>query len=291
VGVTPEDELKTARDWAKDLVSYASIEDLERSFVQPKEPPVAICREAQNALRVARTTALESMSSAHIINRVEKTSTGKTITGRFTHAAQSSLRSALLFAGAGLDRSLKQLIDDTIPYLVEFEAKSAESFHKFAEDHISSGSGGIDARSLVKILLGEGKSPKGIVLNRWSQHLQSSSAQSVERVEEIAVALGVSNRHLRSRIKPGKADSATLKDAFLARNEIAHELDITKPKADVRARLETLQKSRSIADIGKYVKEIIDVGQLIINDVGERLLAADYEKLLQTTWADVIKKY
>ncbi|MFE6609962.1 hypothetical protein [Amycolatopsis sp. NPDC057786] len=291
MSTTSENELKTVRDWAKELVSSGSIEEIEKSFVQPKEPPVPVCREAQNALRVARITALEAISSAHIINKVEKISTGKALTGRFTHAAQSSLRSALLFAGAGLDRSLKQLVDDTMPYLAEFEPKSIESFHKFAEDHISSGSGGIDAKSLVRILLGEGKSPKGIVLNRWSQHLQSSSAQSVERVEEIAIALGVTDRSVRSRIKPGKADSATLKDAFSARNEIAHELDITKPKADVRARLETLQKGRSIAEIEKFVKAIIDIGQLIINDVGERLRAADYEKLLRTTWADVMRKY
>ncbi|WP_146770988.1 hypothetical protein [Prauserella muralis] len=259
--------------------------------MQPEESLVAICREAQNALRVARTTALESISSAHIINRVEKISTGKTLTGLFTHAAQSSLRSALLFAGAGLDRTLKQLVDDTIVYLVEFEVKSRETFHGFAEEHISSSdAGGIDARSLVRILLGEGQSPKGIVLNRWSQHLRSSSAQSVERVEEIAVALGVTDRHIRSRIKPGKSESAMLKRAFVARNEIAHELDITKPKADVRARLETLQKRRSIGEIQGYVKEIINVGQLVINDVSGRLRVANYEQFRQARWEDITQK-
>lgn len=81
-----------------------------------------------------------------------------------------------------------------------------------------------------------------------------------------------------------------LKRAFVARNEIAHELDITKPKADVRARLETLQKRRSIGEIQGYVKEIINVGQLVINDVSGRLRVANYEQFRQARWEDITQK-
>ena len=72
---------------------------------------------------------------------------------------------------------------------------------------------------------------------------------------------------------PTPAKSSKLEEAFSARNEIAHELDVTDPEAETRKRLERIRRPRSVTSVRAYVVEMLDVTQLIINDVASRLEA------------------
>lgn len=272
---------------ASELVApTAALVEFEESFEDSLESPVESCVEAQSSILVARRASIEAVFSAYTLNRVKKISEGKSTQGKFTTAAQGAMRSALLFAGAGLDRTLKQLVEDTLPGLVEAEAAVFERLQKFAESHLSSkDAAGIDPKSLVKILLSQGQTPKEIIIKTWQDDLTASSAQSAQRVSDIASALGVVDDSIRRRISPSNRRDKPLERAFIARNEIAHELDMVAPKSGARERFERRQTERTVEEVKTFVRELVDVGQLIVNDVSQRLKEAPPPR--GVTWADL----
>jgi hypothetical protein len=61
------------------------------------------------------------------------------IRGRLTSPEEDLLRAAVVFTGAGLDATLKQLIRDTLPTLLETNDQAHEKFETFAADRLGSG--------------------------------------------------------------------------------------------------------------------------------------------------------
>ena len=123
------------------------------------------------------------------------------------------------------------------------------------------------------MLIGEGSSPRDTLVRSWSYVLSSSSAQSAERVTEFGGALGITDADLRKRMAATRNKTSALEKAFTARNEIAHELDVTDPEAETRQRLERIRRRRSVTSVREFVTEMLDVTQLMINDVSVRLEA------------------
>ncbi|ALX04134.1 hypothetical protein [Aeromicrobium erythreum] len=230
------------------------------------------CREAQNALRSAVQSADSALLTGAVINRLNKVSQGKRVTGVWATEAQDSLRASVLFGGAGLDRALKGLVEDTIPELMTFDPAVSKKLRDHSANSITVGQS-VDPNQLIDLLLHEGTSPRDVLMKGWISSLTSSSAQSAERVEELASALGVTDATLRQRIAPAKKGGrkTPLQLAFAARNQIAHELDITQPEAEIRRPLEQIRRRRAGAEMTDHVIEMLDVAQLIINDVATRL--------------------
>lgn len=230
------------------------------------------CRNAQASLEAATESVRNALGTARVMNALDKLSREMDVRGQYTGQAQDALRSALLFAGAGLDFSLKALARNAVPLLVEFDEQAHEKFEKFATAAMTSrDSEGVDPAALVKLLLGKGEAPKGILLERWVSELGGSSAQSTERVSEIAGALGVKADAIRRRTSTANKD-LLLTRAFHARNQMSHELDLTHPSAERRAALERRKRIRTYSKVEEMAKECLDVTQLIINDVSDRLV-------------------
>jgi hypothetical protein len=61
------------------------------------------------------------------------------IRGRLTANEEDLLRAAIVFTGAGLDATLKQLIRDTLPQLLETSTQAHEKFETFAVDELGTG--------------------------------------------------------------------------------------------------------------------------------------------------------
>ena len=273
VGTTCQDALVTisegeARRYVADIVG--GTEPLGK-IVEPSEAAVTYLPEVQNAIRATRESVESAIGTARLMNRFIKLSSGKSNQGKWTPEAVDSLRAALLFASSGLDTSLKHLVHSTLRDLCDSDRAAEKQFEAWAQGRIADGeTGTVQAKELVKLLLSRGVSPRDALLGSYTESLVASSAQSAERVEEIARALGVESNEIRKRISP-KANGAILREAFRERNTIAHELDVEKPKAEVRARLESIRKYRREPDISRWCTELLDVTQVITNDVGERL--------------------
>jgi hypothetical protein len=65
---------------------------------------------------------------------------------KWTAQAQDSLRSAILFAGAGLDRALKLLVESSLRTLVQIDSDVLNKFEAFSEQLISDDAGTVSPR-------------------------------------------------------------------------------------------------------------------------------------------------
>lgn len=264
----------------------ASMQSAARVFLNVDQPPLdgqlpasvelpSQCQEAQNALSSAITSAENALHTGAVINRLTKVSNGRRVLGVWPVRAQDNLRAALLFAGAGLDKALKSLVEDALPRIIDVDDEARGKFESWAQDAISNDAG-VDPEQLVRILLSRGETPRDILTLRYVTELCRGSAQSSSRVDELASALGVTAADIRTRVAPtkkGKPKKA-IEKAFDARNEIAHELDVKAPKASAREPMERIRQPRRAEEVKSHVVELLEVGQLIINDVATRAWGA-----------------
>jgi hypothetical protein len=263
-------------------LDQASMQSAAQLFLNVDQPPLdeqlpapvdlpAQCQEAQNALSSAITSAENALHTGAVINRLTKISNGRRVLGVWPVRAQDNLRAALLFAGAGLDKALKSLVEDALPRIIDVDSEARGKFEAWAQDAISN-SAGVDPEQLVRILLSRGETPRDILTLRYINELCRGSAQSSSRVDELASALGVTSADIRTRVAPtkkGKPKKA-IERAFDARNEIAHELDVKAPKASAREPMEAIRQPRRAEEVKAHVVELLEVGQLIVNDVATR---------------------
>lgn len=105
-----------------------SVERIVDSLRVAPDPIPIECREAQNALRAAVDAADNAIRNGYVVNCVVKTSVGKDLRGAWPEAAVDNLRSAILFAGAGVDRALKALVEDALPQLVKRDENVQANF-------------------------------------------------------------------------------------------------------------------------------------------------------------------
>ncbi|ROQ54491.1 hypothetical protein EDF36_3545 [Rathayibacter sp. PhB152] len=266
------DEIKYSLEAAAGLL----LNDSKRAPLQITEAHAKVddvCREAQNALRAALQSSLDAINAGSLQNRIQKVSSNKKLKGNWSGASQDSLRAAILFAGAGLDRTVKLLAESAIPKLLHKADESVGvQFAKFAEKAVSDvNSQTVSARMFVSLLLEDGQTPREVLMNNWIRELTGSSAQSSSRVSEIATALGVSDKTFRMRCSDSKRGS-DLNRAFHARNQVAHELDVTKPKLETRQPLERIRATRTVVETEGHVREMLDVAQQLVNLVVVRVV-------------------
>jgi hypothetical protein len=179
-------------------------------------------------------------------------------------SSQDMLRAIIVFAGAGLDAAIKQLIRDTLPSLLEVNEQAQEKFIQFAETAITDATATIATRRrLARYLVAT--SPRTVLAEDYIHELTGYSLQSVEQVNKAMGALGLADAALRRR-------AAELGPLFAARNEIVHELDLLRPErhGERHRRLRTVDDSITMAHIA------LEVGQLIINGVAALLQSQEH---------------
>jgi hypothetical protein len=220
---------------------------LSRACLQPEvDTPQRFLASAYDAVGAV----LENLAKIRELRRQE---TGD-IRGRLTANEEDLLRAAIVFTGAGLDATLKQLIRDTLPSLLETSPQAHEKFETFAADRLGTGEIA-DTRALARYLTST--SPRERLIEDYVYELTGSSLQSAEEVQKVAGALGIEDQPLRQRING-------LRALFVARNEISHELDLRRPGAPG----DRTRRSRRIGPTENLCHEGLEVGQLIINAVG-----------------------
>jgi hypothetical protein len=178
--------------------------------------------------------------------------------GAPTDEQMDLLRAMLVFAGAGLDSMLKQLIRDALPTLAESDLKVVEEFEKFASRRLRQS--GVDdegpsaSKLLVSALISE--SPREAILEAYVQDLTGSSLQSASELLKATAALG---------IQGALSTYGRLGDAFRARNEIIHELDINFSHSTRN------RQTRALADMVLLSDEILRVAAHVLQLTDERL--------------------
>jgi hypothetical protein len=139
--------------------------------------------------------------------------------GRLTDAEHDLFRAAVVFAGAGVDAVLKEALRSCVPIQIEASPQAREKYIDFVVRHIQDGQS-LDARRLAHLLT-EG-SPGDALRSAYVDSLTGSSLQSQEQVLITLAALGLHDE--RDLFKDAKALNAL----FRTRNQIAHEMDLTR---------------------------------------------------------------
>lgn len=179
---------------------------------------------------------------------------GGDIRGRLTSNEEDLLRAAVVFTGAGLDSTLKQLIRDTLPVLLQHNEQAHTKFETFAVERLGTAEIA-DPKMLARYLTSA--NPRERLIEDYVYDLTGSSLQSAEEVQKVAGALGIDDGPLRQRI-------GNLRSLFVARNEISHELDLQRLERPG----DRTRRSRRMGSTQNLCQEGLEVSQLIVNAVG-----------------------
>lgn len=221
-------------------------------------PRTCRSRECEKAVLVAYTAhaASDALLAAYEVMRHRR---GRP-RGMTTDNEQDLLRSMLVMAAAGLDATVKQLVQDTLVQLVPLDSRAQNSFEKFVLRRLGGDAGTgvavMNTKLLAAVLVS--KDPQQRLLQEYVLHLTGSSLQSVESLFEVAAALGAEPAQIR--LVP-----AELKPIFETRNKIIHELDIN---LDVPRRTRNL---RSQTTMIRDTERLFRLAHSMIASVDNRL--------------------
>ena len=170
--------------------------------------------------------------------------------GAPTHKEQDLLRAMLVFAGAGLDSSVKQAARDCLPALARNSDETRGELEKFIEKKIQEGG----HRFLAQLLLHSNTEDEAIT--RFVNHSTDSSLQSAEELHRICKSLGVQG--MTKKIND-------LRPAFKARNAIIHEMDMNFSAKNRNRR------SRRREQMVIWTNQMLEVADLIVDKVDARI--------------------
>ena len=187
------------------------------------------------ASRAQVTLAHAVQTSTRFLGLFDQTRRGAR--GTTTDEQQDLLRSMFVFAMAGLDATVKQLIRDALPVLVLVSEQAEQRLEDFAAKRLEGGRGMIDSQFLVRLL--RATNAHDALVTEFVADLTSSSMQSVPQLLNACAALGIEDRELLRDIRD-------LKTAFGVRNSIIHEMDVN---------LDALNRNRTSRTKAMMVRE------------------------------------
>ncbi len=176
---------------------------------------------------------------------------------------QDLLRAALVFAAAGLDSTLKELIKGSMRPLSKINTNVQEQFESFIQRKLRGDSDELGPASANKFLASILASdlPQERLLSEYVLYLTGSSLQSVDQLFKSTSALGAETKIIAD-------NKAELKKIFSARNQIIHELDV---KFTGKVGHQQRNRPRK-SEIEKQCKLLIDVAEAIIKSVRNNML-------------------
>jgi hypothetical protein len=137
----------------------------------------------------------------------------------------------LVMAGAGLDATLKRLIKDALPKLVDRDVDARTALEKFAESKLRGAGDDPSDQGPPKFLAPvlTARSPRDKVIELYIEALVGQSLQSKDQVYKVAAALGLDPKKLG-------VEPRDLTHIFDVRNSIIHEMD-ADPEGQRRKRV------------------------------------------------------
>jgi hypothetical protein len=189
------------------------------------------------------------MEAAESFAEIDRDQFTRAPRGRPTNAESDLLRSMVVFSGAGLDSSLKWLVRDALPALVDAgDDNAGEALSKFAERRLAS-----DPARIARLLAS--REPRREVLDQLIDEQTSGSLQSWQQLQAVAANFGVA-----SAIPSTEAE---VRPAFDCRNQIVHELDVnfaSRSRSNRRARGRdlTVRFASQLLETASAIVEAVD---------------------------------
>ena len=172
---------------------------------------------------------------------------------------QDLLRAMLVFACAGLDSMLKQIVRDALGKVIDSREGANVQFKRYIEKRLSR-QGALDQKFLSDILTRP--DPRNGLVEELVNEITSKSLQSKDQILRTASYFDIESDRIAS--KPEFLD-----EIFNCRNQISHELDVDLEQTNMDRR--PRQKDRMI----EYTKEILKLANNILLEVDKRLVESN----------------
>ena len=175
--------------------------------------------------------------------------------GPATDHEQDLMRAALVFAAAGLDSCVKQLVRDTLRIVIAQEEGARRQFTRYVQSKLRR-TDGQDLRFLAEAIAAD--KPTLYIQDQLVAELTRSSLQSKDQILRVAAYFAIEPAEISS-------DLGRLHEIFQVRNQIAHEMDIL-------LRLPNRgQRQRRAADMTGYAAIVLKTALAFYTAVENRL--------------------
>lgn len=215
----------------------------------PQEPKSPACENARAIL----CNAHDSASS--FLDIFEAVRTSRKAKGVSTDEEQDLLRAMLVFASAGLDSMVKQLVRDALPSTIECDDGAKEMFKEHIERRLN-----VEERISRKFLaniLGDAN-PRQCLMLQLLADLTAESLQSTDQLLRVAAYFNIPSKKISH-------NPNGLKEVFRVRNEIGHEMDIDFSQSNRSRRPRAKEKM-----VG-YTNELFGVAAAFLSEVDLKL--------------------
>ena len=168
---------------------------------------------------------------------------------------QNILRAIIIFSCSGVDAIVKQLINDTLEYVIEHDEGAFNQFKQFSTKKIQNKSE-TNYNLLTELLVSE--HPRKILISSLKNELTQNSLQSAEELFRVASYFNIETKILEPNDKE-------LKRIFKVRNQITHELDV-----DMDSKTFALRE-RNLKEVQGFSKHLLDLSEKFIELVSKML--------------------
>lgn len=194
---------------------------------------------------------LKTVEAVNNFNSLYKTTKGKM--GPSTHAQQDLYRAMLIFACAGLDVYVKKLIETKLPMLISADKTVREKFEKYVRDGLK-GDEASTLNMIASVLVNQ--NPREALLREYLESIIGGSLQSFEKLSEVSQASGLNTKSIF-----GKEKTENLKESFMVRNNIIHEMDINILGGDSKSKGHRTRVQRVYSKMKKHTIVILSFTQ------------------------------
>lgn len=190
--------------------------------------------------------------------------------GPSTHAQQDLYRAMLVFACAGLDVFLKQLLKTKLATLAKIDPAAKGKFKEFVKRGMKR-----DERELMNTLAFAliSDNPQEDLLNEYLKELTRDSLQSMDQLRIVCDAAGLDTKAIFT-----ENNQSVLKAAFDVRNQIIHEMDINLSLPTGSPGYRT-RRQRKYPNMEMHIKNILTFAQDFFTDFREKFLQLENKPL------------
>lgn len=175
--------------------------------------------------------------------------------GPATHKQQDLYRAMLVFACAGLDMLVKQLIKTKLVKLVEFDTNATDKFKDYVKRGLKKDNKDSEILNVIAFALID-RNPREVFLREYISHFTGGSLQSTKELWKVSEASGLE----KGKLFPDETEKS-LDAAFRVRNEIIHQMDINI--AEVKSRTQGFRNriQREAPTMKKHTENILKVAE------------------------------
>lgn len=182
--------------------------------------------------------------------------------GPSTHEQQDLYRAMLIFACAGLDVFVKQLVKNKLPRLLEVDEEVQGKFKEYVKRGLKKDEKEI-LNTIALALIDQ--APRNIFLKEYIEDMTGESLQSIEELRRVSAASGLDTKKIFNEKKMN-----TIKDAFITRNQIIHEMDINISESASRTTGYRTRRQRKAPTVENHTKSILNLAEELFTAYKEK---------------------